>query len=136
MRYCTNCGNLLGENDQACPACNTVVKSAGKIPIQADAWKKPPSAQVFSSEGYVDSFWIIGLRICGWVAFIGALIAGIDLGLKISRWVAGNEKFTVFLRVFLFFAIGGFLLVAVLMVFVEMASDIGRIRRMLESRKN
>jgi hypothetical protein len=47
-----------------------------------------------------------------------------------SKWIGGREAFFIFLA----FAIGGFLLVAALMVFVEMASDIGKIRYMLEKR--
>jgi hypothetical protein len=46
------------------------------------------------------------------------------------------EAIIAFAIAFLPFAIGGFLLVALMMVLVEMASDIAKIRYMLQNRKN
>jgi RNA polymerase subunit RPABC4/transcription elongation factor Spt4 len=137
MKYCTNCGNLLGENDQTiCPACKTVVKHTGETPGQAIIREQQQSPFVFLSVGYKDNFWVRNLRIWGYLLFIGTLISGAVVGYGASEWMRGGEKALTFIIIFVLFAIGGFLLVAAMMLFVEMASDIGKIRHMLENRKN
>lgn len=99
----------------------------------------PRTAPVYSSEGYKDNFWVGGLRSWGYFLFIIILIAGITTGYSTTQWMWGSNSggaIIAFLIAFLPFAIGGFLLVAFMMLFVEMASDIGKIRYMLGKRRN
>jgi hypothetical protein len=139
MRYCTNCGNLLNDLDTVCPACHTVTKSSGQTPAQAVVKEKRPSEPEFSIAGFKDNFWVSGLRSWGQLLFIGSLIAGGVAGYTASHGAWNGERyleaFGLFFIAFLPFAIGGFLLVALLMLFVEMASDIAKIRYMLGNRR-
>jgi hypothetical protein len=139
MRYCTNCGNGLGKNDQICPACQTVVKPTGETPVQVIVKEKRPPEPEFSMVGFRDNFWVSGLRGWGQLLFLAALIGGAVAGYTASHWLWDGRNLAraigAFLIAFLPFAIGGFLLVAVMMVFVEMASDIAKIRYMLTNRR-
>jgi hypothetical protein len=140
MRYCTNCGTLLNDLDKNCPNCNAILKkfeeTTERTPIQV-VMAAPTQNPAYSLAKYKDNFWISGLRSWGQLLFLLALLAGAGAGYAASRFFSKIEdKIIPFLIAFLPFAIGGFLLVALLLVFVEMASDIGKIRHMLENRKN
>jgi ABC-type glycerol-3-phosphate transport system permease component len=141
MRYCTNFGNLLGENDQFCPSCNSAVKPAEETPSHVIVREMRHPDSTYSIAGYKDNFWVSGLRGWGQLLFVLVLLAGAFAGYHAARlqmWGSNQhniEALIIFLIVFAPIAIGGFLLVAFMMIIVEMASDIGKIRYMLENPK-
>jgi hypothetical protein len=141
--YCSNCGKPLGENDQICPACQTVVKPTGKTPVQVLVKGKSSPEPAYSMAGFRDSFWVIGLKIWERILFVGILIGGIFLGafaldriFPDSVKLGYTQRLLLFSPAFIAAALVAFLVTAVLVVFIDMASDIAKIRHTLLNRKN
>jgi hypothetical protein len=135
--YCAKCGRFLGENNKVCPACDTAPKYTGQSPVQAVVIERRRSGPTLPNVRFKDNFWVNGLRLLGQLLFIISLIAGVIAGYAASqrawRMKLYWQSIGLFIADFLPFAIGGFLLVAALMIFTEAASAAGKIRHTLEN---
>ena len=72
----------------------------------------------------ITSWWIRGMRIFAWIAFFGIIIIGLVISVPFWEDNASHIGFVIIMGSF----IAAFLLVAILMIFLEMAEDIKEIR--------
>jgi len=68
------------------------------------------------------SFWISGMKVFAWIAFVGIIIAGIVFAVQVGKYSGGMG-----LLIFIGSVIVAFLSVAMLMIFLNLAQDVSRI---------
>lgn len=73
------------------------------------------------------SFWIVGTRICAWAAFITILIVG---SLYSYRIMASGDVL-LGINVMIGIIIGAFVIVSVIMIFIEMAQNVADIEQLI-----
>ena len=79
------------------------------------------------SEAEVDggeSFWITGMKVIAWIAFAGIIITGIVLAVIVGGY-SGGTGFLIFIGS----VILAFLSIAMLMIFLNLAQDVSKIKR-------
>jgi hypothetical protein len=138
--YCINCGKPLSENDKVCPACNTVVKPTGKTPVQVIVKEPRPSASTLSSVGFKDSFWVVGLQICGYclisLMLFVSVVGAVSVVFKFAFNSDSSARLLIFFPALFGFVLVAFLTVAGLMIYLQISSDTDKIRYLLDNYKN
>ena len=91
-----------------------------------------PNSYNFRTTQISESFWISGSKIVAWVLFFAIIIAGFVLGITVGQY-SDNAFITGFI-ISLLSIVVAFLSVAGLMIYLNMASDISKIRQLLEEK--
>ena len=75
-----------------------------------------------------ESIWIAGMRIVAWISFIVTIIGGLIAG--IGTGSGGMAVLAVFIA-----SISGFIVLAGIMIFLNIATDISEIKRILKNKE-
>lgn len=104
-RYCSSCGQRLGDDYRYCTNCGTKVAAAEGIPGPSGAQPEARDVEMQGvkatvAEGVPEinsaqprtfdlkkNWWALVLKIVGWVLSIAWLTSGIDAVLASSRWI-------------------------------------------------
>jgi hypothetical protein len=125
--FCTNCGANVDDSAHTCPACG--VRAGARVMLQNE---RPAQRE---STPFKGDFWINNMKSIAQLAFLAFIIAGAVSGYAACVFVSDfGKKIVTFLIPFAGFSIAGFLAVAVLMIFLNMASDLREIKNELTRR--
>jgi len=80
------------------------------------------------------SFWIKGMKILAWIIFVLGIIGGFVLAISAGRAGWGSFSFGAFLGVLLGSWLLSFLSVAGIMIFLDMARDMSKIKQMMRKK--
>lgn len=129
-QFCSNCGSRTNEM-QSYQEVNMAFHSFGENPTIGHNGLNSNDATPFLSYqqnmGFKVSstFWIMGLRIASYVSFFAVCILGIFLWVQFADYGNGGFGFVIFLLC----VVVGFLCVAGIMLFLDMALDIRKLRK-------
>ena len=142
MRYCTKCGEQIMEGSLFCPACGTQVQDAQ--PEGGEGYRTPrPDKQ----QPYVESEpvqpereqaplesggWRKALRVITWIYLGCSVIMSIVAGVGITSVLGGPGSGTVSFGAAIGVAAGSVVVAGLLFVFLDMAEDIRKLRRIAE----
>lgn len=68
-KFCVNCGNELGENDNACSNCGTFINTEAKVVLD----KKEEKTNGFAIAGFILS--LISILCCGSTSVLGLVFS-------------------------------------------------------------
>ena len=142
---CSNCGRQLADDALFCPSCgaNIPAPQSASTPQSTTQYQPANQAPAFDelrssyengtpyprqntySQGSGTTFWIVGLKIIAWIIFGLIILSGLIMGV-----IASAESYNP--AFFFLFLIGSFIIaflcVATVMIFLDMAGDIRKIR--------
>lgn len=135
--FCFNCGAAYDDDSENEKQNDTVNNFHSYEPLKENSESmkstlKQSAALPFNAVSKVTpTAWISGLKLSSYLVFIAAFILGIVEWVTFSNYNQGGFGFLLFLIC----VIVGFFAVAGIMVFLDMAMDIRKIRKNLDMRK-
>ena len=141
---CNNCGKELKDGIVFCPGCGSKVQAPAPNVARPPQYQGQPTAygtpangvpypqrppHPAASSGMGTTMWIAGLKIITWIQFAIIILAGIVLGGIAASSIRNPLIFFVCVIVAFILA---FLSVAIMMIFLDIASDIHKMREKIE----